>query len=174
MPSVDASSALPNRARAAATVRLSSPVANSSRGQSLGGSYRSRPQIFLAYDNVRIMREICGRRGVRFQSRLQRIAREWTAVGRRPANLGRGRRLFATELQRAAVDFDKLQVFAAHFGQDCRGLWQLWQGKPLYFKGNRCSQLWKLTGVLKLASSAAAGLWPVFAEPRRERTGDPS
>jgi hypothetical protein len=35
---------------------------------------------------------------------------------------------FAAELQRIAVDFGKLQVFAAHFGQDCGGLWQ---GKPV-------------------------------------------
>jgi hypothetical protein len=70
---------------------------------------------------------------------------EWAAVGRLPANLGRGRRLFATELQRTAVGFGKLQVFADHFGQDCRGLWQ---GKPLSFKGNSCSRLWKLTVAL--------------------------
>jgi hypothetical protein len=69
----------------------------------------------------------------------------WAAVGSLPANLGRWRRLFATELQRTAVDFGKLQVFAAHFGQDCRGLWQ---GKPLSFKGNRFSRPWKLTYVL--------------------------
>jgi hypothetical protein len=56
---------------------------------------------------------------------------EWTAAGHLPVNIGSGRRLFATELQRTAVDFGKLQVFAARFGQDCRGLWQ---GKPLSFK----------------------------------------
>ena len=80
---------------------------------------------------------------------------EWAAVGRLPANLGRGRRLFATELQRTAVDFSKLQVLAAHFGQDCRGLWQ---GKPLYFKGNRCSRLWKLTALIRQGFLTDRGL----------------
>jgi|ERR1019366_6899592 hypothetical protein len=65
-----------------------------------------------------------------------------TAMGRLPANLGRGRGFFATDLQPIAVGFGKLQVFAAHFGKDCGGLWQ---GKPLYFNVNRCSRLWKLT-----------------------------
>jgi len=109
---------------------------------------------------------------VSFQSRLQRIARVGCS-GRLPANLGRGRRPFATTLQRTAVDFGKLQVFAAHFGQDCRGLWQ---GKPLSFKGNRCSRLWKLTkdeavgSVLVLIAidsylliRAGKSAWPVMA-----------
>ena len=48
----------------------------------------------------------------------------------------------AADVRRNAVDFGKLQVFAAHFDQDCRGLWQ---GKPLYFNGPRCSRLWKMT-----------------------------
>jgi hypothetical protein len=67
---------------------------------------------------------------------------EWTAVSRLPTDLGHGRRFFAAELQRTAADLGKLQVFAAHFDEDCRGLWK---DKPLYFKGNRCSRLWKLT-----------------------------
>jgi hypothetical protein len=49
-----------------------------------------------------------------------------------PVDVARGRRFFAGDLQRAAVDFGKLQVSAAHFGQNCGGLWR---GKPLYFKG---------------------------------------
>ncbi len=31
--------------------------------------------------------------------------------------------IFAADLQRTAVDFGKLRVSAAHFDQDCRGLW---------------------------------------------------
>jgi hypothetical protein len=45
-------------------------------------------------------------------------------------------------MRRTAVDFGKLPVSAAHYDQDCRGLWQ---GKPLYFNANRCSRLWKMT-----------------------------
>jgi predicted TIM-barrel fold metal-dependent hydrolase len=33
-------------------------------------------------------------------------------------------RFLTPVLRRIAVDFGKLQVFAAHFGEDCRGLWQ--------------------------------------------------
>ena len=80
---------------------------------------------------------------------------EWTAAGHLPVNIGRGRRLFATELQRTAVDFGKLQVFAARFGQDCRGLWQ---GKPLSFKCNRCSRLWKLTALIRQGFLTDRGL----------------
>src|SRR5208282_6144016 len=68
------------------------------------------------------------------QSGLQRAAY--------PGDIGRERRFFTTNLQRTAVDCGKLQDSAAHFDQDCRGLWQ---GKPLYFNGNRCSRLWKMT-----------------------------
>jgi hypothetical protein len=67
---------------------------------------------------------------------------EWTAAGRPPVDLGRRCRLFATDLQRIAVDFGKWQDFAAHFDRDCGGLWQ---GKSLYFNGTRCSRLWKMT-----------------------------
>jgi len=49
---------------------------------------------------------------------------KWTAAAACPAELGRWRRFFATDLQRTAVDFGKLQVFAAHCGKDCGGLWQ--------------------------------------------------
>jgi hypothetical protein len=59
-----------------------------------------------------------------------------------PVDVGRGRRFFVVDLQRIAVDFGKLRVSAAHFDEDCRGLWQ---GKPLYFNGNHCSRLWKMT-----------------------------
>jgi hypothetical protein len=97
---------------------------------------------------------------------------EWAAVGRLPANRGRGRGLIAIELQRTAVDFSKLQVLAAHFGQDCRGLWQ---GKPLYFKGNRCSRLWKLTMLLGIsACSCRLHRLDSRAQPRRLRTARPS
>jgi hypothetical protein len=75
----------------------------------------------------------------------------WTAAAAWPANLGRRRGLSATELRRIAGDFGKLQVFAAHFGQDCG---ELWQGKSLYFKGNRCSRLWKLTGKIRSGDQA--------------------
>jgi hypothetical protein len=67
---------------------------------------------------------------------------QWTASAAGPVDLGRGRRFFTSDLQRTAVDFGKLQVFAVHFGQDCKGLWQ---GEPLNFNGNRCSRLWKMT-----------------------------
>jgi hypothetical protein len=41
-----------------------------------------------------------------------------------PVDVGRGRRFFVVDLQRIAVDFGKLRVSAAHFDEDCRGLWQ--------------------------------------------------
>jgi hypothetical protein len=41
-----------------------------------------------------------------------------------PVELGRGRRFSIADLQVIAVDFGNLQVFAVHFDQDCRGLWQ--------------------------------------------------
>jgi hypothetical protein len=68
---------------------------------------------------------------------------EWAAATACPVDFGRGRRFFVTDLQRTAVDFGKLRVSAAHFDQDCIGLWQ---GESLYFNANRCSRLWKMTG----------------------------
>ena len=40
----------------------------------------------------------------------------------------------AVDVRRTAVDYDKMWVSAAHFDQDCRGLWQ---DESLYFNGNR-------------------------------------
>jgi hypothetical protein len=57
-------------------------------------------------------------------------------------DLGCGGQLCHRDLQRTAGDFGKLRVSAADFDQDCRGLWQ---GESLYFNGNRCSRLWKMT-----------------------------
>jgi hypothetical protein len=67
---------------------------------------------------------------------------EWAAAAAGPVDLGRGCRFWVADPQRTTVDFAKLRVSVAHFDQDCRGLWQ---GKPLYFSGSRCSRLWKMT-----------------------------
>jgi hypothetical protein len=71
--------------------------------------------------------------------------------------LGHGSQISPADPQRFAVDFGKLQVFAVHFDQDCRGLWQ---GKPLYFNGDRCSRLWKMTPCSRTSSASVHNAEP--------------
>ena len=65
-----------------------------------------------------------------------------TALPRLPPILRQLRQFPSSALRRVAVDFGKPRVSAAHFGQDCGGLWQ---GESWDINANRCSRLWKLT-----------------------------
>jgi hypothetical protein len=58
-----------------------------------------------------------------FQSGLQQHTK--VPFSERPVRgAGRFRRFFVAGLRRTAADFGKLRGTAAHFGRNCRGLWQ--------------------------------------------------
>jgi hypothetical protein len=68
------------------------------------------------------------------------------------------RRFLISDLHRTADDFDETRVSAADCDENCRGLWQ---GKPLYFNGDHCSRLWKMTSADPLFQlNAALGIGP--------------